>query len=740
MTKSHRRVLIAPLLHAVAFSAATFLFTFFSLALAHAGTTLSPLWFPTAIMMVGCYRRPVNMWLPVLAGGTLGTLLASRLLFPLGATTLVYSAINVIEALAGALLLRRLLPGPSPLKNLQDWGRLAFASAVAPPLLGGALVVMLVPGAHPLQTLLIWILSEAIGALSIVPPGLLYRHHYLQRHRNPRLLLETLATLLVTLALSAMAMLWLPWPFTCIIVLLMWSAVRLPRMEAFAIFLLTIMMVSLMLTANPQLLSSPHTFGLDNVSWMPFLMILLPVNIMTMVMYAFRLERRHIIESETRFRNAMEYSAIGMALVGTGGQWLQVNKSLCRFLGYSREALLETTFQQLTWPEDLDQDLTQLDMLLRGEIETYTMEKRYRTRSGEIVWALMAVSLVRDAGGAPLYLIAQIEDINDLKRTEAVNRQLMDRVTLAHQALFAEKERLHITLDSIGDAVICTDVAMNIVFMNPVAEKMCGCAQEEALSRPLEAVLRITAGKEGPVIPAAARAKAGQTDLTQDVVLHSRHGGRYDIRYSVRPLSTQDGSSLGSVLVIQDITESRKMLRQLSYNASHDALTRLANRRSFELRLHDLLHDTGQTQGGHALVFIDLDHFKAVNDSAGHAAGDALLQALAALMQQHLRAQDFLARLGGDEFGLLLPACESGEAQRIAGAIVQAIREYRFEWREQQHRVGASAGITLIDERSAGLSEVMSQADSACYAAKHSGRGTVSLYAPQSSPRTSAPF
>lgn len=617
----------------------------------------------------------------------------------------------------------------------------------------------------------------------------------------------------------------------------------MPRMEAFLIFLTTVMMVSLMLAADPLLLTTPRNNVMNNMPWLPFLLILLPANIMTMVMYAFRAERKHISESETRFRNAMEYSAIGMALVGTEGQWLQANKALCQFLGYSQEELRALTFQQLTWPEDLNKDLQHVEKLVNGEINTYSMEKRYYTRNGDVVWALLAVSLVRHADGTPLYFIAQIEDINDLKRTEQVNKQLMERITLANEAggigiwewelkpnifswdkrmfelyeipphikpnwqvwydcvlpedrehaekvirdslqarlpfklefriavkdgirhirslanrvlnkegeverllginmdmtevkqlneaLFQEKERLHITLDSIGEAVVCIDLAMKITFMNPIAEKMRGWAQEEALGVSLLTVLHITFGDNGPLMENIYSADTSRSAIEQDVVLHCRNGGSYDVHYSITPLSTLDGSNIGSVLVIQDVTESRKMLRQLSYSASHDALTHLANRTSFEKQLRTLLQTVNSTHQRHALVFIDLDHFKAVNDSAGHAAGDALLRELASLMLSMLRSSDLLARLGGDEFGLLLPDCNVESARFIATRIIGAVNDYHFIWEGHVHRVGASAGITLIDGCNHQAAEVMSQADIACYASKNGGRGRVTVYEPQ---------
>jgi diguanylate cyclase (GGDEF)-like protein/PAS domain S-box-containing protein len=846
MNKQYQRVLVTtphPLLRLVFLGLVTFIFTLFSLELTRFGTLLAPLWFPTSIMMVAFYRHAGKMWPGIALACSFGNILASWMLFSWGSLNFVYTFVNIIEACVGALLLRKLLPWYNPLQNLNDWIRLAVGSALIPPLVGGVLVYLLIPNADPLRNFLTWVLSESIGALALVPLGLLFKPHYLLRHRNPKLLLETLVTTLITLVLCWAAITWLPWPFTCVIVLLMWSAVRLPRMEAYLVFLATIMMVSLMMARNPASITPQNVIVAFNAPWLPFLMMLLPANVMTMVMYAFRAERKHITESEERFRNAMEYSAIGMALVGIEGQWLQANKALCNFLGYSQTELQSLTFQQLTWPEDLNTDLEQLEQLVSGEINTYTLEKRYYTRNGEVVWALLAVSVVRHADGTPLYFIAQIEDINDLNQTEWVNKRLMERITLANEAggigiwewdlepdiiswdkrmfelyeipphikptwqlwhdamvpedrehaekvlrdsliarlpfklefrirvkdgirhirslanrvlnkqgeverllginmdmtevkqlneaLFQEKERLHITLDSIGEAVICTDIDMNVTFMNPVAEKMSGWPQTEAIGQPILRVLHITFGENGPLMENIHSGDMSRSDIEQDVVLNCRNGGSFDIHYSITPLSTLDGHNIGSVLVIQDVTESRKMLRQLSYSASHDALTRLANRVSFENHLKRLLQTVQETHQRHALVFIDLDRFKAVNDTAGHAAGDALLRELSSLMLTMLRSSDVLARLGGDEFGLLLPDCNLESARYIAGRLINTINNYHFTWEGRLHRIGASAGITLIDESNHQAAEVMSQADIACYASKNSGRGVVTLYEPQ---------
>jgi diguanylate cyclase (GGDEF)-like protein/PAS domain S-box-containing protein len=844
MIKQSAKELIAlpPFVLPVGLGFLSFIFTYYSLELSLVGTVLAPLWFPTSVIMVALFRNPMRQWPMVIVVCALGSLSASIMLQPLNQINIGFTAINIIEAILGASLMRRTLPQHNPLQNLNNWVRLVICSAIIPPVIGGVLAVWLdgSGAGNFVKTFFVWTLSETIAALAFVPTALLFKPNYLLRYKNLKLLFETIFTFVITLLLSYLTLRYMPWPFTFIIVFLMWSAIRLPRLEAFIIFLGTLMVVSLMMATHGTTIQQPHTAIMDNAPWLPFLMILLPANVMTMVMYSFREERKHITESEARFRNAMEYSAIGMALVSTDGQWLQVNKSLSKFLGYTAEQLRSLTFQQITHPEDLHADLQQLNMLVGGSINSYSMEKRYYTSKGDVVWALLAVSIVRDIDGSPLYLIAQIEDINDLKHTEWVNKRLMERITLANEAggigiwewdlgtdviswdkrmfdlyeipphvkptyslwlecivpedapmaektvrdalqarvpfkmeyrvhvkegirhirslanrvlnkngdverllginldmtevkqlneaLYQEKERLHITLDSIGEAVICTDVDMNVTFMNPIAEKLSGWPQQQAIGQHILAILHITFGDNGPVMENIHSGDYSRTTIEHDVVLQCRNGGSYDIHYSITPLTTLDGQSIGSVLVIQDVTESRKMLKQLSYSASHDGLTHLANRVSFESHLKRLLQSAGENRQRHALVFIDLDRFKAVNDTAGHAAGDALLRELSSLMLSMLRTGDFLARLGGDEFGLLLPDCSAENARHISERIIQSINDYHFTWNGRLHRIGASAGITQIDADNRLASEVLSQADIACYASKNSGRGRVTVF------------
>ncbi|QKJ87797.1 Diguanylate cyclase/phosphodiesterase [Paramixta manurensis] len=721
---------------ALRLGALSFILTLFCLSLIAADGQLSPIWFPTTLITVVVFRASSRAIPWLVLGCMAGLLLASAIIIAPSITSLKYAAVNLLQGLAGGYLLRLLLNRNAPLNSLLNWSKMAVAVGLFTPLLGALLALWWLPksGSGALSFFNTWVIAEIIGMLALGPVCLLWQPDDVKAKVRQTLLLETLLTLLITLTLCFCALRFLPWPYTFVIVILFWSAIRLPRLEALVVFLATIAMMALMLVHGLMPMPPPvHTSSrLWLAPWLPFLLVLLPGHIMAQVMHSFREERKHISESEARFRNAMEYSAIGMALVSPSGVWLQANQALCRLLGYRQDELRDLTFQQITHPDDLYVDLQQLEALLAGEINSYTLEKRYLHKEGQVVWALLAVSLVRDAEHQPLYFISQIEDITELKQTEDVNRKLMERITLTNEALFQEKERMLITLDSIGEAVISTDEDLRVTFMNPVAEKMSGWTQRHAAGKPLREILHITQGREGPemenLLLCALPESKTSPNLDRDLVLHNHVGEQFDIHYSITPLKTLAGDNIGSVMVIQDVSESREMMKHLSYSASHDMLTRLPNRVNFEHQLKRLLHSANELAHQHLLAFIDLDRFKAVNDTAGHAAGDALLRDLAELMQRSLRSSDFLARLGGDEFGLLLPDCDIDNGREIVQRIVNAINDFRFLWEGRLYRIGASAGLTCIHHDNSSASEVMAQADLACYNAKHSGRGQLAFY------------
>lgn len=302
-------------------------------------------------------------------------------------------------------------------------------------------------------------------------------------------------------------------------------------------------------------------------------------------------------------------------------------------------------------------------------------------------------------------------------------------------ALAEETARLHVTLRGIGDAVIATDAHAHVTFMNPAAVRMLDLPAHEAVGLPLATLLRLVDEQSGEALedPVAACLRSGErVEPPEGAALVGRDGRRFDIAGSAAPLRTADGRVHGAVLVCQDVTARRAFQRELHHQAAHDHLTGLLNRRAFEQALDGLvvaLHRGGPTRE-HALCFVDLDRFKAVNDTSGHAAGDALLGRIGALLRAGVRGSDVIARLGGDEFGLILVDCPQSQAVSVADKLVASVRGLRFTWEGQIHEVGASIGLVAVTSGSGTVATLMSQADVACYAAKGLGRNRVAVYSP----------
>lgn len=291
-----------------------------------------------------------------------------------------------------------------------------------------------------------------------------------------------------------------------------------------------------------------------------------------------------------------------------------------------------------------------------------------------------------------------------------------------------QHELLHVTLMSIGDAVITTDPDGTIDWLNPVAERLTGWLSAEARGRQLEQVFNIVdeETRRPAENPVAVCLQQGQVaGMAHHSVLLSRHGEEFGIEDSAAPIRNDQGEVLGAVLVFHDVTEARRLSGEMSYRASHDSLTGLVNRVEFDARLRRLLQKSQEDQSQHALMYIDLDQFKLVNDACGHTAGDVLLQQVSRLLTDAVRTRDTLARLGGDEFGILLDHCSSDQAQRVAQQICDRMEEFRFLHDGRRFRIGTSIGLVPVDNRWSSTAAVMQAADTSCYAAKEAGRNRV---------------
>ncbi len=309
----------------------------------------------------------------------------------------------------------------------------------------------------------------------------------------------------------------------------------------------------------------------------------------------------------------------------------------------------------------------------------------------------------------------------------------MTKVRQTANSLFKQKELAEVTLHSIGDAVITTDDAARVEYLNPVAEQLTGWKTQDAHGKLLAEVCVLIDGvtREPEPNPVERCLRERQVvGLASNVVLVARDGKEYIIEDSAAPIRDREGHIVGAVMVFYDVTQMRHTPHLLSYHATHDALTGLVNRREFERRLAELLVRARNLGQQHAFCYIDLDQFKVINDTCGHAVGDKLLRQLTYLLQEDMRESDTLARLGGDEFGVLLESCPLDRALKIAESLRQVVKDFRFSWEGRHFDLGASIGLVLIDADSVSIEELMSEADAACYAAKEKGRNRVQIFRP----------
>lgn len=348
------------------------------------------------------------------------------------------------------------------------------------------------------------------------------------------------------------------------------------------------------------------------------------------------------------------------------------------------------------------------------------------------VWLLMVGAndslwlAVTVAFGSLAIFDAALNSSRMIRRALELN---FEREDLARR-LSEEKELAQVTLRSIGDGVLTTDADGVVTSLNPVAERLTGWRNSEARGRDLSEVLHLHDEATGDRVPDPVRLcrdRQGVVVLEGETVLADRAGERESaVEVSVSPIQGQDRKIVGVVIALRDVTELRGMARVVSFQASHDPLTGLINRRAFEARLWHVMESARQERREHAICYLDLDQFKLVNDTCGHVAGDELLKQAAEVLSRHTRETDTLARMGGDEFGLLLYGCGLRRAAEIADQICADMRDFRFEWEGKTFTVGVSIGLVPLDAAST-PSGLLAAADAACYVAKDHGRNRVHI-------------
>ena len=474
------------------------------------------------------------------------------------------------------------------------------------------------------------------------------------------------------------------------------------------------------------------------------------------------LEKQHaenkLVLAEAKYRSLVEQipAITYTAALDMPGKLFYVSPQL-EALGYLPEEWVAEVgaLRSHLHPDDQIRAVEEFDRV-RTTGKPLRYEYRLLARNGTTIWFRDEASVVRDEAGNPLFLQGILVDISESKRVEKELREHRYRLEelvakrtnalskanehlrkdvielrRAEEALFQEKERAQVTLESIGDAVITTDAAGNIEYLNPVAAQLTGWSAAEAQGQSLLQVFSIIneTSREPVESPVARCLREGSSiGLANHSILVRRDGSELAVADTASPIHDREGKVTGAVMVFRDVTQARTLAQQLAHQATHDALTGLTNRRDFEQRLERVLASVHADGGEHALCYLDLDRFKAINDTCGHAAGDQLLRQLSTMLQEQMRTRDTLARLGGDEFGLLLEHCPLEQACRIAEELLLAVQQFKFVWEGKVHSIGASIGVVPITAASENLSAVLRAADVACYTAKGKGRNRVYVY------------
>ena len=342
-------------------------------------------------------------------------------------------------------------------------------------------------------------------------------------------------------------------------------------------------------------------------------------------------------------------------------------------------------------------------------------------RNGEGEAFTLEVTTTASPTGEGVQYSAMLRDISERKKMEA--------------RLHRHSELAQVTLEAITEAVITCDEAYNTVYLNPMASALLGLTSKQAFGRPIDDIILIEDSEATRVqiktLCLEQSGKSATADQKRMFHLKNKQGDDFDVQLNCAPLLDTHRQSMGWVVALQDITQNSRLQEMLTFQAVHDTLTGLINRREFEKRLESLIEEAQHEKVDHLLCYLDLDQFKLVNDTCGHRAGDVLLKQLSSLLKPVLRQGDTLARLGGDEFGVLLSHCPIEKGLEIAEALRKTVTAFRFSWEGQVFSVGVSIGVVSITEASGSLDEVLSHADAACYTAKDLGRNQVHQFQPE---------
>jgi diguanylate cyclase (GGDEF)-like protein/PAS domain S-box-containing protein len=429
-------------------------------------------------------------------------------------------------------------------------------------------------------------------------------------------------------------------------------------------------------------------------------------------------------ESEHTFRllidSVQDYAIYKLDAKGHVVTW---NRGAQKIKGYSAGEIIGKYYGCFFSDEDRSAEVPKAlldEAALRGRVASEGWRVR---KDGSRFWASIILSAIYDEDGQINGFAKVTRDLTERKEKEELLRA-------SEAALHAERDRLKVTLYSIADGVIGTDEQTRITLMNPAAEFMTGWSLDKAKGRPIDEIFRVVKETTADPIRNPVHQCFARNDvhfLEDGAMLIGVDGSSRAIQDSAAPLRNASGETIGAVIVFHDVSRIREAQREVEFHSNHDAVTTLPNRRAFEIWLSELFRQTQITEIESAVCFLNLDHFKVINDTVGHEAGDMLLRTVANLLLRHVRDLDMVARLGGDEFGIVLMGCTVEDAQGTLQEMLKTIRAYEFVWDGDSFRISASIGVAALKPTTP-VAEVMKEADVACYAAKRSGRNRIKIY------------
>lgn len=406
---------------------------------------------------------------------------------------------------------------------------------------------------------------------------------------------------------------------------------------------------------------------------------------------------------------------------------IYANPQFAQLLGVDRMDVVGRRLADLVPPEQVDLVASHLQHALAGEEAPTRFEVDLIGMQGQLSRLEISTSLI-DHEGSKALLITGVE---------VIPTQTVSALSTGGTGVFelGGRSRARLALESLGEALITVDAQGRIDYANPAAATLLGTGVDALLHRTLDQVIALVDDTDRKLLKDPIDlALRGTTTVglgRRAFVLSRRAGSERSVELTASPLRSRDNAAeeiTGAVILLHDVTELRGLTRQMSYQATHDALTGLVNRREFERRLAEALDAARRGDGVHVLCFVDLDHFKVVNDSSGHQAGDSLLREVAKVMREAVRDSDTVARLGGDEFALLLTGCPLPKGRQIADDLARTVAEHRFVWKDRIHSIGTSIGLVELARDSGSVEETLAAADSACYIAKKQGAGKVTVY------------